>query len=95
MKIGENVQPFHYRDYGNMATVGRHSAVADLHKLQLSGPAAWIVWLFIHLLALVQFQNRLLVMTQWGWNYFTRNRAARLITGPLPVVLHEKSSSDA
>lgn len=72
---------FHYRDLGNMATIGRASAVADLRGIQLSGFIGWAAWLFIHLINLVQFQNRVLVFTQWAWNYVTRNRAARLITG--------------
>lgn len=72
--------PFAYRDLGNMATIGRAAAVADFGWLRLSGYPAWILWLFIHLMWLVQFDNRLLVMLQWSWNYFTRNRAARLIT---------------
>ncbi|HEY7426807.1 MAG TPA: NAD(P)/FAD-dependent oxidoreductase [Gemmataceae bacterium] len=78
--------PFHYHDRGTMATIGRASAVADLGWIRLSGTSAWLIWLFIHILFLIEFQNRVLVMFQWAWNYFTRNRAARLITGTeLPV----------
>lgn len=73
--------PFHYNDLGNMATIGRASAVADLGRVKLSGFLGWLAWLFIHLISLVYFENRLLVMIQWAWSYFTRNRAARLITG--------------
>jgi NADH dehydrogenase len=73
---------FHYRDRGAMATIGRAAAVADLGWLQLSGLAAWLAWLFIHILYLIEFENRVLVLFQWAWNYFTRNRSARLITGP-------------
>jgi NADH dehydrogenase len=73
--------PFHYRDRGNLATIGRAAAVADLGWVRLSGLIAWLVWLFIHILYLIQFQNRLLVLVQWAWNYFTLNRSARLITG--------------
>jgi NADH dehydrogenase len=73
--------PFVYRDKGSMATIGRASAVADLGWLQLSGLIAWLAWLFIHLMYLVQFQSRVLVLIQWAWNYVTRNRSARLITG--------------
>jgi NADH dehydrogenase len=72
---------FHYRDKGNLATIGRHAAVADLGWVRFSGYFAWLAWLFIHILYLVQFQNRLLVLMQWAWNYLTRNRSARLITG--------------
>jgi NADH dehydrogenase len=76
--------PFHYHDRGTMATIGRASAVADLGWIRLSGTIAWVIWLFIHILFLIEFQNRVLVMFQWAWNYFTRNRAARLITGAQP-----------
>ncbi len=78
---GRATPPFRYRDYGNLATIGRHAAVADLPRLRASGRFAWLLWLFIHLMSIVQFQNRLLVLTQWAWNYLTRNRSARLITG--------------
>jgi NADH dehydrogenase len=64
-----------------MATIGRAAAVADFGRLRLSGYPAWLAWLFVHLIFLVEFQNKLLVLVQWAWNYFTRNRAARLITG--------------
>jgi NADH dehydrogenase len=77
----KEVKPFHYFDKGNLATIGRGAAVADLNWLQLSGWPAWIIWVFVHLLYIVQFQNRLLVFMQWGWLYLTYDRAARLITG--------------
>lgn len=73
--------PFRYNDRGSMATIGRAAAVTDLGWARLSGYPAWLIWLFIHLLYLVVFENRLLVLLQWAWNYFTRNRSARLITG--------------
>ena len=78
---GAKVKPFHYADRGNLATIGRAAAVADLGWLQLSGLPAWMIWLFIHLLYIVQFQNRLLVLMQWAWLYITYDRSARLITG--------------
>jgi NADH:ubiquinone reductase (H+-translocating) len=78
---GESALPFHYFDHGNMATIGRSAAVADLGWIRFDGLLAWLAWLFIHLIYLIEFQNRLLVLTQWAWNYLTRNRAARLITG--------------
>ena len=81
---GEPTRPFHYHDRGTMATIGAASAVADLGWIKLSGYPAWLVWLFIHILYLVEFENRLLVIVQWGWNYLTRNRSARLITGKSP-----------
>ncbi len=73
--------PFRYKDYGNMATIGAGAAVADFGWLRLSGYPAWLAWLFIHLIKLIQFESRVLVLLQWAWNYFTRNRSARLITG--------------
>jgi NADH dehydrogenase len=79
--------PFRYRDRGTLATIGRSAAVADFHWIWLSGFLAWLAWLFIHLLFLVEFENRVLVFLQWGWNYFTRNRSARLITGASPFPL--------
>ncbi len=86
---GRTLEPFHYVNKGEMATIGRAAAVADLKGLRFSGFPAWLLWLFIHLLYIVEFQNRLLVLLQWAWNYFTFNRAARLITGknPLPLDL--------
>jgi NADH dehydrogenase len=78
---GKQPKPFHYHDRGSMATIGRAAAVADLGWLRLSGLIAWLAWLFIHILYLIEFQNRVLVLFQWAWNYFTRNRSARLITG--------------
>jgi NADH dehydrogenase len=78
---GRDTPPFRYRDLGTMATIGRAAAVAVIGPLKLSGYPAWLVWLFIHLTWLVQFENRILVLVQWAWNYLTRNRSARLITG--------------
>jgi NADH dehydrogenase len=78
---GAAPRPFHYRDRGAMATIGRNAAVADFGWVRFAGFPAWLAWLFIHVLFLIEFENRLLVLMQWAWNYFTRNRAARLITG--------------
>ncbi len=74
------VSPFRYHDYGNMATIGRSAAVAQLGTWKFRGRIAWMLWLFIHLMQIVRFENRLLVLIQWAWNYFTFNRSARLIT---------------
>lgn len=74
---------FRYIDRGMMATIGRASAVAKIGRFEYGGFAAWITWLLVHLMFLVAFQNRALVFMQWGWHYFTWNRAARLITGEL------------
>ena len=74
-------RPFKYWDKGSMATVGRNKAVADVGFVRFGGFLAWVAWLFIHVLFLAQFSNRLLVVMQWSWSYFTRGRSARLITG--------------
>ena len=73
-------QRFRYWDKGNMATIGRNKAVADLNFVHLSGLPAWLVWLFVHIIFLVGFRNRLAVLFQWAWAYFTFNAGARLIT---------------
>ena len=73
-------RPFHYRDKGNLATIGRGRAVADIKCLQLSGLPAWLTWLVVHLWYLVGFQNRLLVFIRWSFSFFTHGRGARLIT---------------
>jgi NADH:ubiquinone reductase (H+-translocating) len=72
---------FHYRDKGSLATIGRAAAVAQFGKFELSGYFAWLAWLFVHILFLVGFRNRLLVMIQWAWSYLTYERGACLITG--------------
>jgi NADH dehydrogenase len=84
---GQALAPFQYRDLGSLAVIGRNHAVANFGRLRFSGFFAWLLWLFVHLINLVGFDNRLLVLLQWGWNYFTRNRSARLITGPSPFPL--------
>jgi NADH dehydrogenase len=78
---GKPMLTFHYKDRGNMAIVGRGSAVAFMGKVQLAGFGAWLAWLFVHLIHLVEFEDKVLVLIQWAWYYFRRNRAARLITG--------------
>jgi NADH dehydrogenase len=72
---------FHYHDKGSLATIGRAAAVAQFGKFEISGYFAWLAWLFIHILFLIGFRNRLLVMIQWAWSYLTYERSARLITG--------------
>jgi NADH dehydrogenase len=86
---GRATPPFRYKDIGSMATIGRNSAVADLGWIRFAGFFAWLVWLFIHLMSLVQFQSRVLVLFQWGWKYTTRNRSSRLITGPSPLPIRD------
>ena len=80
---GQPRLPFRYKNKGMLATIGRTAAVADLGKLKLSGVLAWLAWLFIHLLFLVGFRNRLIVVFQWMWSFVSYDRGARLITGPL------------
>jgi NADH dehydrogenase len=76
----KHIAPFRYRDRGAMAIVGRASAVAEMGRFRFSGYFAWLAWLFVHLVNLIEFENKILVLIQWGWYYFSRNRAARLIT---------------
>jgi len=78
---GETAPPFRYFDKGTLATIGRNKAVAAFGRLHISGPFAWFVWLFVHLMYLVEFDNRLMVLIEWIYDYITRNRGARLITG--------------
>lgn len=73
--------PFHYWDKGSLATIGRAAAVAEFGKIHISGFLAWLSWLFVHILFLIGFRNRLLVFIQWAWSYVTYERGARLITG--------------
>jgi NADH dehydrogenase len=74
--------PFRYRDKGNLATIGRAAAVAEIKGLELSGFPAWVTWLVVHLWYLVGFQNRVLVIVRWAFSFVTHGRGARLITGP-------------
>jgi NADH dehydrogenase len=80
---------FKYQDFGSLAVIGRHEAVADFKFLRLKGWLAWFIWTFVHIYYLIEFDNKLLVMIQWGWNYFTHRRSARLITGKYLQVLEE------
>jgi NADH dehydrogenase len=76
-------RPFRYRDKGSLATIGRSAAVANFGRVHLSGAVAWLAWLFIHLLFLIGFRNRALVLFEWAWSFVSYDRGARLITGPL------------
>jgi NADH dehydrogenase len=75
------MRPFQYRDLGNMATIGRASAIGDFGRFHLKGWLAWLAWLFVHILNLIGFRNRLVVMVQWAWAYFSYQRSIRLIAG--------------
>jgi len=77
----KSLPPFHYFDKGDMAVIGRAAAVANVFGMHFWGLPAWLIWLFIHLLYIVEFQDRVLVFVQWGFEYLTFNRGARLITG--------------
>jgi NADH dehydrogenase len=81
---GAKPGPFRYFNKGNLATVGRNKAVAEFGKLHIAGSLAWFTWVFVHLMYLVEFENRVLVLMEWVHNYITRNRGARLITGGKP-----------
>jgi NADH dehydrogenase len=83
---GRNRGPFRYRNKGNLATIGRSAGVADFGSVRFSGFVAWAAWLAVHIFFLIGFENRLLVMVQWAWNYVTRNRSARL------VMRHERTT---
>lgn len=82
---GQQKKPFEYLDKGIMATVGRASGIAQAGSLRLSGMLGWLAWLFIHILFLIGFRNRVIVLLQWTWAWFTYGRSARLITGTTPV----------
>jgi NADH dehydrogenase len=77
----ESRQPFRYRDRGNLAVLGRAAAIADLGRVRLAGWPAWLVWCFVHILYLIGFRNRFIVLFEWAWAYFRNERGARLITG--------------
>jgi NADH dehydrogenase len=76
---GRAREPFRYFDKGQMATVGRNRALVEMGDWKLVGWFAWVAWLFVHILYLIDFRNRLLVLTQWFWSYVTFHRGARLI----------------
>ncbi|MGY8914177.1 MAG: NAD(P)/FAD-dependent oxidoreductase [Flavobacteriales bacterium] len=79
---GKSMEPFSYFDKGSMATVGRNRAVVDLHKLRFGGFLAWFIWMFVHLMALVGFRNKVIVFFNWAYNYINYDKAARLIVRP-------------
>jgi NADH dehydrogenase len=79
---GRPARPFRYFDKGNVATIGRAKAVAQIRGLRLSGLPAWLVWLLVHLVYLIGPQNRLLVTVRWAFSYLTRSGGAQVITGP-------------
>jgi NADH:ubiquinone reductase (H+-translocating) len=80
---GRPTEPFRYRDYGQLATIGRKAAVADFGWLRLSGFAAWFVWLWAHIYFLINFRNRIVVLVDWAWSYWTFQRYSRIVTKKL------------
>jgi len=92
---GETIRPFRYLDWGSLAVIGKHAAVVDFGFVRFSGFFAWIVWMFIHVFYLIEFDNQLIVMIQWAWSYFTRSKGARLITTPgdHPIIQLEDESN--
>ncbi|MBS1936264.1 MAG: NAD(P)/FAD-dependent oxidoreductase [Bacteroidetes bacterium] len=81
-KPGEQWVPFKYRDKGSMATIGRYKAVVDLGRLKFGGPIAWFLWLFVHLMSIVGFRSRVMVLTHWAWKYLSWKNTIRLIIRP-------------
>jgi NADH dehydrogenase len=89
-------KPFTYSDKGSMATIGRNRAVVDLPFLHLRGLVAWFMWLFVHLMAIAGFRSKTVILMNWIWNYFTYDRATRLIIRPFlkdKAAFDEKSSA--
>jgi NADH dehydrogenase len=78
---GEPREDFKYWDKGSMATIGRNRAIVEAGRFRLTGFLAWLAWLFVHVISLIGFRNRLSVMSEWFWAYISRERSARLITG--------------
>jgi NADH dehydrogenase len=87
---GKSLTPFEYKDLGSMATIGRNKAVVQLPGLKFGGLFAWIIWMFVHLFSIIGFRNKLVVFSNWVWNYFTYDRGIRLIIRPF---IKAKSSS--
>lgn len=77
---GQDVPPFHYSEVGSLAVIGQNAAVVNLGRFKLSGFLAWLIWVFAHIYYLIEFDNKLIVMFQWSWNYFSRKGGSRLIT---------------
>ena len=75
----KKIKPFQYNDRGTMATIGRNRAVVDLPFFKFSGIIAWFIWMFLHLMLLVDFRNRLIVFVNWSWSYFKNDKGLRLI----------------
>ena len=81
LRGAKRVEPFHYRNYGNLATIGRKAAIIDFGWIHLRGLIAWVIWSVVHIYFLIGFRNRAMVALDWLWAYFTFQRGARLVTG--------------
>jgi NADH dehydrogenase len=93
---GEDLPAFAYRDKGSLAVIGRNAGIAVFGRRWISGFLAWFAWVFIHIWYLIEFDNKLLVLIQWAWTYFTRQRGARLITERLPApMVNEPAPGEA
>jgi len=86
------LQPFRYKDKGSMAIISRNRAVADIGKMHFSGFIAWFMWLFVHLMSLINYRNRLATLYNWAWAYFTKDQSLRFIIRPDPIPDHERVS---
>ena len=91
---GEPTLPFHYRDKGTLATIGKAAAVADIAGLHLSGLVAWLMWLFVHIFFLIGFRNRFIVIVEWAWTYLRNDRGSRLITDDVEPLLERGAKSE-
>jgi NADH dehydrogenase len=80
IRRGGNAPPFRYRDKGQLAVIGRNRAVAEFGSFRFAGFPAWLLWVFVHIMYLIGYDNRVLVLVQWAFDYVTRKRGARLIT---------------
>jgi NADH dehydrogenase len=89
---GKRMKPFHYFDKGNMATIGRNKAIAQIGPLHLSGFPAWVIWAFIHIISLIGFRNRVTVFATWVWSYLTSGRSSRLITRTAEAVAKHETA---
>lgn len=88
---GQPAETFVYKDYGSLATIGRRAAIAMVGKLKFSGYPAWLFWLFVHVYFLIGFRNRIMVMADWAWAYFTFKRSARVISATMPTQSEQPS----
>ena len=92
MAKGKSIKPFNYTDKGAMATIGRNKAVVDLPGLRFGGLFAWIIWMFVHLVSIIGFRNKMVVFSNWVWNYFTYDKGNRLIIRKFKPVIEQKES---